>query len=137
MDLSRNESGEILFRSPKWTTSNTIEVEVHHDDYGWVPFGASPDDEVDYGRELYQLLSTKYAGQVVPCPQSERDADQIDAVLTRRSFLLKDSDWTQLPDVPIPTKDEWAEYRQALRDITEQDSYPWEVVWPVAPVSQS
>ena len=133
MDLNRNESGEILFRNPKWTTIDTIEVEVSHDDYGWVPFNASPDDDVDYGRELFQLLSTKYPNQIAACLQSERDADQIDDVLTRRAFLLKDTDWTQLPDVPIPTKEAWAAYRQDLRDIPEQDGYPWEVVWPVAP----
>lgn len=27
----------------------------------------------------------------------------------------------------------WATYRQALRDITAQTGFPFEVVWPVAP----
>jgi hypothetical protein len=47
--------------------------------------------------------------------------------------LLAKSDWTQLPDVPLVTKEAWAAYRQALRDITEQTSYPQEVVWPNPP----
>lgn len=51
----------------------------------------------------------------------------------KRSQLLQQSDWTQLPDVPIATKEAWATYRQALRDITEQPGYPLQVVWPVAP----
>ena len=37
-----------------------------------------------------------------------------------RNNLLKDSDWTVLPDSPLSDikKDEWKIYRQALRDIT-------------------
>jgi hypothetical protein len=38
-----------------------------------------------------------------------------------RDYILKDTDWTQLPDVPLTPeqKTAWATYRQALRDITE------------------
>ena len=50
-----------------------------------------------------------------------------------RNQLLEKSDWTQLPDVPIATKEAWAVYRQALRDITEQPGYPLDVVWPEPP----
>ena len=36
-----------------------------------------------------------------------------------RDILLKESDWTQLPDSPLSAekKAEWAAYRQALRDL--------------------
>lgn len=50
-----------------------------------------------------------------------------------RSQLLAQSDWTQLPDVPIATKEAWATYRQALRDITEQPGFPLDIVWPTPP----
>ena len=50
----------------------------------------------------------------------------------RRDLLLSQSDWTQLPDVPIPTKGVWAEYRQALRDITNQPD-PFSITWPTPP----
>ena len=53
-------------------------------------------------------------------------------VRAERNRRLQESDWTQLPDVPIATKDAWAEYRQALRDITEQPD-PFNIVWPVPP----
>jgi hypothetical protein len=38
-----------------------------------------------------------------------------------RSAYLSDTDWTQLPDAPLTDTEraQWAEYRQALRDITE------------------
>ena len=51
----------------------------------------------------------------------------------QRANLLSGSDWTQLPDVPIQTKQAWAEYRQALRDIPQQSNFPENIVWPQAP----
>jgi len=53
-------------------------------------------------------------------------------VRRKRDGLLMASDWTQLPDVPLATKEAWATYRQALRDITEQAD-PFNIVWPVEP----
>lgn len=55
------------------------------------------------------------------------------SVKAERNKLLLTSDWTQLPDVPLTNKAEWATYRQELRDIPEQTGYPTNVVWPVAP----
>jgi hypothetical protein len=57
----------------------------------------------------------------------------ITAALQQRSRLLIASDWTQLPDVPLATKEAWAVYRQALRDITLQAGYPLAIDWPLAP----
>ena len=51
----------------------------------------------------------------------------------QRSEMLASSDWTQLPDVPLDTKNAWLNYRQSLRDITAQEGYPFNVVWPVPP----
>ncbi len=53
--------------------------------------------------------------------------------LMKRAQLLQASDWTQLPDVPLATKEAWAVYRQALRDITLQAGYPLAIDWPLAP----
>lgn len=54
-------------------------------------------------------------------------------VKNQRNILLSESDWTQLPDVPLETKQAWATYRQALRDITSQEGYPFNVIWPTKP----
>lgn len=53
-------------------------------------------------------------------------------VRSERDRRLQASDWTQLPDVPLSTKEAWAIYRQALRDITLQPD-PFNITWPVAP----
>ena len=51
----------------------------------------------------------------------------------QRDQLLAASDWTQLPDVPLATKEAWAAYRQALRDLPEHSNWPDlnEADWPV------
>lgn len=49
-----------------------------------------------------------------------------------RDSKLLASDWTQLLDVPLVTKEAWATYRQALRDITIQPD-PFNIVWPTPP----
>lgn len=53
-------------------------------------------------------------------------------VRAERDRRLLASDWTQLPDVPLSTKEAWASYRQALRDITLQAD-PFNIVWPTPP----
>ena len=53
-------------------------------------------------------------------------------VRAKRDRLIAATDWTQLPDVPLATKEMWANYRQALRDVTLQAD-PFNIVWPVAP----
>ena len=55
------------------------------------------------------------------------------AIRARRDQLLAESDWTQLPDVPEATKAAWADYRQALRDLTAQDGFPDAIQWPSTP----
>ena len=51
----------------------------------------------------------------------------------KRNKLLSACDWTQVIDVPAATSQKWATYRQALRDITGQQTFPVNVVWPIAP----
>lgn len=56
-------------------------------------------------------------------------------IVERRNGLLEDSDKCVLEDYPLtPEKKlQWLEYRQALRDITLQASFPESVDWPEAP----
>jgi hypothetical protein len=52
-----------------------------------------------------------------------------------RQRLLAACDFTQLPDTARDDaeREEWAVYRQALRDITEQEGFPNTITWPVTP----
>ncbi|NLK39239.1 MAG: hypothetical protein GX303_03180, partial [Clostridiales bacterium] len=57
------------------------------------------------------------------------------SVRDKRNLLLAEYDWTQNADSPLAPekKAEWAAYRQALRDIPEQEGFPYSVVWPAKP----
>ena len=61
-----------------------------------------------------------------------KDVEQAKSVRTQRGEKLKDSDWTQVADAPVDQA-AWAVYRQALRDITGQEGFPWTIDWPIAP----
>ena len=83
----------------------------------------------------------------VPVVLTDRDADWVDIpfeevkqealdtylliqrIRTKRDRLLQESDWTQLNDAPVD-REAWAQYRQALRDLPQQEGFPGEVVWP-------
>jgi hypothetical protein len=54
------------------------------------------------------------------------------SIRAQRDALLDKTDWTQMPDVAMSTKQAWAQYRQALRDITQQQD-PHNIVWPTPP----
>jgi hypothetical protein len=49
---------------------------------------------------------------------------------TKRLKLLQETDYMGNSDYPITN--EWREYRQALRDITEQGN-PFDIIWPNKP----
>ena len=54
----------------------------------------------------------------------------------QRDKLLEDTDWTQVLDAPIDadTREAYRAYRQALRDIPEQEGFPHSITWPELPV---
>jgi len=54
-------------------------------------------------------------------------------VREERNQRLKNSDWTQFPDVVLSDKDAWTTYRQMLRDVPSQAGFPWSVDWPTKP----
>jgi hypothetical protein len=64
--------------------------------------------------------------------KAAKDAEQAKSVRQQRTDKLKDSDWTQVADAPVD-KAAWAVYRQALRDITAQEGFPWDIEWPEQP----
>lgn len=71
-------------------------------------------------------------GAFVPPPLPPLTWDEI---RTGRNALLSASDWTQAPDSHLTTseKQEWADYRQSLRDVPQDFATPDDVVWPEAP----
>ena len=64
--------------------------------------------------------------------KTAKDAEQAKSVRTQRDEKLKATDWTQVSDAPVD-KTVWATYRQALRDLTKESGFPWDMTWPTEP----
>lgn len=63
-------------------------------------------------------------------PDGEKLANQI---RLERDERLKETDWSQAQDIPDGIKSAFTAYRQALRDITDQEGFPYNVSWPAKP----
>jgi hypothetical protein len=61
--------------------------------------------------------------------EDERKAHEVRAY---RNGKLANCDWTQVLDAPI-NQTAWATYRQELRDISLQDNFPYDIIWPTQP----
>ena len=80
----------------------------------------------------YQLaLSEAWQGEVTV----EEVAETADEIRARRDKLLADTDWTQTLDAPIDaaTREAMRTYRQALRDVPQQEGFPADIQWPELP----
>lgn len=64
----------------------------------------------------------------------ERTDVEANAVRQERDRLLEECDWTQLPDTPVDPA-AWTTYRQELRNVPQQAGFPWNVTWPVPPLT--
>lgn len=60
------------------------------------------------------------------------DAQKWEQIKLWRNAVLAQTDWTQLPDSPAD-KQAWANYRQALRDLPQQNCSADEAVIPNKP----
>lgn len=62
------------------------------------------------------------------------DFEVVRAIRAWRNGQLAASDWTQLPDVDLANKWDWAVYRQELRDMMNKGVPPKDIVFPTPPV---
>jgi len=63
-------------------------------------------------------------------------SDQLSLIRLRRNELLRDTDWTQLPDVSLTQNviEQYRVYRQELRDIPNNAVNPYLIFWPDMPI---
>lgn len=125
------------FKNARFNALGGIDCDIEHPVYGWIPFTCDPNDTgARFDTAALFVEMQPHAAPYVPPPAPTEE--EVAAALARevrveRNRLLSASDWTQLPDVPEATRLAWAEYRQALRDVPEQSSFPANVVWPTKP----
>ena len=108
------------------------------------PEGQVPDDVVLVTEEEFQAIINPPADKaswqraaaadgkptlvyVAPPPPT------VEQILIERNARLMLTDWSQAADVPQKIQERWRPYRQALRDLPEQDGFPHDVQWPEKP----
>jgi len=105
-----------------------------------LPFTASPLDPEAHGKEIFKMAISGEFGQIqdrAKLPDSQIKELLTNQIVSERNELLASSDWTQLADARLAMGTEkaqqWDTYRQALRDITSQSRFPYQVTWPNKP----
>ena len=123
---------EAVFETPKPDAGqyqNAVRNGVEKDASGnWVWAWAIRDmfsDHIDDDGVTYTKAEQEAAYQ------AGLDAVAAKAVRDQRGELLAETDWMALSDSTMSA--EWATYRQALRDITTQEGFPYAVEWPTKP----
>ena len=89
-----------------------------------------------YNKAKYAVGQTvamkQYKIVEIPAPTTEEVAAQVRA---QRDAMIAETDYLMMSDYPISDEDKALveTYRQALRDIPEQEGFPSNAQWPVAP----
>ena len=125
----------------KWCDAEqaNIECQVKYAEFNEIhPTGVNGTCQDRHIKEIWtKALAGEYgviAAYVPPPLPPALTTEQLAAsARSKRNVLLTETDWTQAADVPQATKDLWAPYRQALRDVPEQSGFPTDIVWPTKP----
>jgi len=80
--------------------------------------------------EWKELTEEEALKKAKPC-LSEKELKK--SIRAERNYLLSESDWTVLPDSLVSNKEKWFNYRNDLRNITDQEGFPEKVSWPKKP----
>lgn len=131
------------YRNAKYINdSGWIDCEINHSEYGWIPYTLDPND-TDMTINNNDLLAIMNAnGDVaayVPPTAAEVDAQLAAAIRLERDTRLQQevdpivSNPLRWADMTEAKQTEWANYRTALLDITNQASFPTSVTWPTKP----
>lgn len=91
----------------------------------------------DDSAPIYKVLREKYdSGELIPDDFIQDPSVLANEIRAKRDNLLSTTDKYMATDYPISKdkKKKIKEYRQALRDITNQDGFPENVVFPESPI---
>ena len=109
-----------IYNSARWSDDSQNGILLISDD--------NPPFYVDNGPLYEKAISGGFGVISDAIIQGQTSED----VRSYRNELLAASDWTQVADAPVDQA-AWATYRQALRDIPEQEGFPGEIAWPAQP----
>ncbi|KUE88873.1 hypothetical protein ASL20_09615 [Cupriavidus necator] len=89
----------------------------------------------DGSRHVIETVGQVLPAQALNEPPPPTLAQRMERARWRRDSLLRASDWVVVRSMEtgVPVPQEWADYRQALRDITASSDWTDEATWPVPP----
>ena len=125
------------YRNTYKTRDGRINCEVLHPNLGWVPFQATKFDSTPHGKDLYnRLLNDPDVHEETDEEFDERVSLMARAI--RNSKLIDEvdpilSNTIRFSELSVEKQDEWKAYRKALLDISLQEGFPHEIVWPTKP----
>lgn len=135
-------NGNVVFSPTVYQTAESLTEEQRAEfDVHYITQTLKP--EVDHTFDVTEadpeLVDGKWTQVWVVSDASAEDVkrrteEKAASVRAERNKLLSDCDWTQIAD-STADKVSWATYRQELRDLTKQDGFPHNVVWPQHPSS--
>ena len=99
-----------------------IHYEENEEQSGWVAIEYT-EEIVNKNNEINQSMV-----EAIIEKNTKEEAHKIRKI---RDKLLEESDKEVLPDRQNASL--WFNYRQALRDIPNQNGFPWDVIWPEKP----
>lgn len=105
--------------------NSTIDVEMNHPEYGWIPFTASPDDIEQHGRDLYARAIAGDFGPIAPYVAPPPEPEPVPQVVTRaqgKAALIQAGLWQDVLDyvgsITDPTQ-------KALAEVALHDTQEW------------
>jgi hypothetical protein len=133
------------YRNPRKNENGTIDCEINHPTYGWIPFTCYSFDigaEFDT-QQLYNIMNNDpnlipYIAPPEPTEQEIYNKLAVEARQKRNSLLITQVDpivsnplrWAELSET---TQQQYIQYRRDLLDITLQEGFPYNIVWPTKP----
>lgn len=127
---------KIFFNSK---TNGFYHSDLHGDNIpaGSVEITQEQYDALHDGQSSGKTISSGFDGSPLLSDLAPQTTDEL-AALARinRDKLIATTDYLVMPDYPIAADllGKVKAYRQALRDITNQEDFPTEIDWPVNPM---
>jgi hypothetical protein len=120
--------------------NTSIDVEINHPDYGWIPYlltDYDTDTTID-NDAVMALIGSDFAAYVAPT-QAELDAATAAQVRGERDNILTTvvdplvSNPLRWSDLTSDKQSEWSQYRTDLLSVPQQAGFPNNITWPQEP----
>jgi hypothetical protein len=120
--------------------NTSIDVEIKHPDYGWIPYlltDYDTDTTID-NDEVMALIGSNFTAYVAPT-QAELDAATAAQVRSERDNILTTvvdplvSNPLRWAGLTAAKQTEWTKYRTDLLGVPQQAGFPNTITWPTKP----